>query len=169
MWRQSICRMNPMQRVSLHLYVKRWNYTCNLIFSCLLLWCRILMSLCTCYATCQYTPLKPEQRKAMLIIINCSTNLSLIVAKTLLHISLTYDKSYVWICYFNLLYSIHKIYWVSVAILGNGCQIQRKIQEQNPWIWNYVDGFVKVIQLINYVTTKYMSYQSHAMSFFASL
>jgi hypothetical protein len=31
------------------------------------------------------------------------------------------------------------------------------------------DGFVKVIPLINYVTTKYMSYQSDAMSPFASL
>jgi hypothetical protein len=31
------------------------------------------------------------------------------------------------------------------------------------------DGFVKVIPLINYVTTKYLSYQSDAMSFFASL
>jgi hypothetical protein len=32
-----------------------------------------------------------------------------------------------------------------------------------------IDGFVKVIPLINYVTTKYMSYQSDAMSLFASL
>jgi hypothetical protein len=31
------------------------------------------------------------------------------------------------------------------------------------------DRFVKVILLVNYVTTKYMSYQSDAMSFFASL
>jgi hypothetical protein len=48
-------------------------------------------------------------------------DLSLIVAKTLLHISLTYDKSYVWICYYKLLtQSIKDIecrlpYWETVA------------------------------------------------------
>jgi hypothetical protein len=50
------------------------------------------------------------------------------------------------------------------SLFCNNDPSEKVTMEKSP-----IDGFVKVIPLINYVKTKYMSNQNEATSFFASL